>query len=57
VIVGARDEVQLQQNLGATGWTLTPAQMAQLEAASAKQRIYPYWHQAQFAERNPFPTT
>jgi aryl-alcohol dehydrogenase-like predicted oxidoreductase len=57
VIIGARDDAQLRQNLGATGWKLTPAQMAQLEAASAKQRIYPYWHQAQFAERNPFPTT
>ena len=56
VIIGARDEAQLRQNLGATGWKLTPAQMAQLEAASAKPRIYPYWHQAQFAERNPFPT-
>jgi aryl-alcohol dehydrogenase-like predicted oxidoreductase len=57
VIIGARDDVQLRQNLGATGWTLTPDQMAQLDVASAKQRIYPYWHQAQFAERNPFPTT
>jgi aryl-alcohol dehydrogenase-like predicted oxidoreductase len=57
VIIGARDEAQLRQNLGAAGWKLTPAQMAQLEAASAKPRIYPYWHQAQFAERNPFPTT
>ena len=56
VIIGARDEAQLRQNLGAAGWKLTPAQMAQLEAASAKPRIYPYWHQAQFAERNPFPT-
>jgi len=56
VIVGARDEAQLRQNLGATGWKLTPAQIAQLEASSAKPRIYPYWHQAQFAERNPFPT-
>ena len=28
-----------------------------LDAASAKQRIYPYWHQAQFPERNPFPTS
>ena len=56
MIIGARDEAQLRQNLGATGWKLSPAQMAQLEAASAKPRIYPYWHQAQFAERNPFPT-
>jgi len=56
VIIGARDEAQLRQNLGATEWKLTPTQMAQLEAASAKPRIYPYWHQAQFPERNPFPT-
>ncbi len=55
VILGARDEEQLRQNLGAVGWTLTPAQIARLDEASAKQRIYPYWHQAQF-ERNPFPT-
>jgi aryl-alcohol dehydrogenase-like predicted oxidoreductase len=57
VIIGARDELQLRENLGATGWALTPAQVARLDAASAKQRIYPYWHQAQFAERNPFPTS
>ncbi len=56
VIIGARDEAQLKQNLGAIGWTLTPAQVTRLETASAKPRIYPYWHQAQFAERNPFPT-
>jgi aryl-alcohol dehydrogenase-like predicted oxidoreductase len=56
VIIGARDETQLRQNLGAAGWKLTPAQMDRLDASSAKPRIYPYWHQAQFAERNPFPT-
>ncbi|MEO8064446.1 MAG: hypothetical protein ABI821_17045 [Pseudomonadota bacterium] len=38
------------------GWKLDPARVAQLEAASLKARTYPYWHQAQFAERNPFPT-
>jgi aryl-alcohol dehydrogenase-like predicted oxidoreductase len=57
VIIGARDETQLKQNLAATGWKLTPAQIAKLDAASAKERIYPYWHQAQFKERNPFPTS
>jgi aryl-alcohol dehydrogenase-like predicted oxidoreductase len=56
VIIGARDEAQLQENLGAIGWKLSAAQVARLEAASAKPRTYPYWHQAQFAERNPFPT-
>lgn len=56
VIVGARDEGQLRENLGAAGWSLAASHVAALEAASAKTRTYPYWHQAQFAERNPFPT-
>lgn len=56
VIIGARDETQLRQNLTAADFKLTPAQIARLEAASAKSRTYPYWHQAQFSERNPFPT-
>jgi aryl-alcohol dehydrogenase-like predicted oxidoreductase len=56
VIIGARDETQLRQNLAAADFKLTPAQIAKLETASTKPRIYPYWHQAQFAERNPFPT-
>jgi aryl-alcohol dehydrogenase-like predicted oxidoreductase len=56
VIIGARDETQLRANLEAAGWSLTPAQMARLDEVSAKPKIYPYWHQAQFAERNPFPT-
>ena len=56
VIVGARNEDQLRQNLGAVGWNLTPDQVAKLDASSATQPIYPYWHQRGFAERNPFPT-
>ena len=56
VIIGARNEEQLRQNLGAVGWTLTPEQVAKLDAASAVQMIYPYWHQKGFPERNPFPT-
>ncbi len=55
VIVGARDEAQLRQNLGAVGWSLTPEQVARLDAASARPLPYPYWHQAEFAERNPAP--
>ena len=56
VIMGARNEEQLRQNLGAVGWNLTPAQVAKLNAASATTLIYPYWHQRQFGERNPPPT-
>src|SRR5271163_2637072 len=55
VIVGARNEEQLRQNLGSVGWNLTTEQVAKLDAASATQPIYPYWHQRQFAKRNPIP--
>jgi aryl-alcohol dehydrogenase-like predicted oxidoreductase len=55
LVIGARNEEQLKANLGAVGWTLTPDQIAKLDVASARPLAYPYWHQAQFAERNPFP--
>ena len=55
VVIGARDEAQLRDNLGAVGWTLTKEQMAKLDAASARTKTYPYWHQAGFEERNPLP--
>jgi aryl-alcohol dehydrogenase-like predicted oxidoreductase len=55
VVIGARNETQLLQNLGAVGWSLTPAQIAKLDAASAKTPIYPYWHQMDFESRNPKP--
>ena len=57
VIVGARNEEQLRQNLGAIGWNLTAEQVAKLDAASATTLIYPYWHQRGFAERNPPPVS
>jgi aryl-alcohol dehydrogenase-like predicted oxidoreductase len=56
VIIGARDEKQLIDNIGATGWNLTPEQVKTLDKASAVTLAYPYWHQKQFKERNPFPT-
>ena len=55
LILGARNEEQLRQNLGSMGWSLTAAQIAKLDKASARQAVYPYWHQHQFAERNPPP--
>ncbi|HVG39698.1 MAG TPA: aldo/keto reductase [Pyrinomonadaceae bacterium] len=55
VIIGARDEAQLKQNLGAANWNLTAAQIAKLDEASATTPTYPYWHQRQFVERNPLP--
>lgn len=55
VIIGARNEEQLRQNLDAVGWELTVEQIAQLDAASRVTPAYPYWHQLGFAERNPPP--
>jgi aryl-alcohol dehydrogenase-like predicted oxidoreductase len=56
VIIGARNEEQLRQNLGAVGWKLTDEQVKKLDAASALVPAYPYWHQrGTFPERNPPP--
>jgi len=55
VIMGARDATQLEQNLAAAAIALTPAQLDTLDRASRRTPIYPYWHQAGFSERNPFP--
>ena len=54
VVVGARNEEQLRQNLGAVGWSLLPEQVARLDAASERPKAYPYWHQDGFP-RNPLP--
>ena len=54
VIMGARNEEQLSQNLAAVGWTLSSAQIAKLDKASDVAPIYPYWHQRQFTDRNPW---
>lgn len=45
VVVGARDETQLLQNLGMVGWTLSADDVAKLDAASYEVPVYPYWHQ------------
>lgn len=53
VIIGARNEVQLRDNLGAAGWDLSTEHMRLLNEASKVTAPYPYWHQAGFPERNP----
>lgn len=55
LVIGARDEEQLRQNLGALDWKLDAEHSALLDAASVTQPIYPYWHQMSFADRNPMP--
>lgn len=56
VIIGARNEEQLRQNLGAVGWSLTPEQVSALDAASDVLPPYPhtpYRQQEGFARLNP----
>ncbi|HEY8508590.1 MAG TPA: aldo/keto reductase [Steroidobacteraceae bacterium] len=60
VLIGARNEAQLRENLGAVGWNLTPAQIEKLDRASTVMPPYPYyayWN-GQFAERTlpPVPS-
>jgi aryl-alcohol dehydrogenase-like predicted oxidoreductase len=55
IVIGARNEQQLRDNLAAIGWSLAPEHVAALDAASALPPAYPYWHQRGFAERNPPP--
>jgi aryl-alcohol dehydrogenase-like predicted oxidoreductase len=55
IVIGARDEAQLRQNLGAIGWNLTPEQVARLDAVSRKTPAYPYWHQMGYDAILPKP--
>jgi aryl-alcohol dehydrogenase-like predicted oxidoreductase len=52
IIIGARNEEQLVQNIGAIGWNLTPAQIEKLDAASYVEPVYPVWHQRSTAMLN-----
>jgi aryl-alcohol dehydrogenase-like predicted oxidoreductase len=56
VIIGARNEAQLRDNLGAEGWSLSREQIARLDAASKVMPAYPYYPyrtQAGFTRINP----
>jgi aryl-alcohol dehydrogenase-like predicted oxidoreductase len=54
VVLGARTEEQLRDNLAAATWRLEPEEMARLDEVSALPEPYPYWHQHKFGvERNP----
>jgi aryl-alcohol dehydrogenase-like predicted oxidoreductase len=55
VVIGARHEDQLKDNLGAIGWTLDAAHIAALDAASDSRPPYPYWHQRLNRALNPPP--
>lgn len=59
ILIGARDEAQLRENLGAVGWSLDAEQLARLDAASRvapPYPYYPYWN-GQFTELSPPPVS
>jgi len=56
VIIGARNEAQLKDNLGAASFKLSDDQMARLDTVSQRPPAYPYWHQRRTSmDRNPPP--
>jgi aryl-alcohol dehydrogenase-like predicted oxidoreductase len=55
LVIGARNEEQLRQNLDAVGWNLTKEQVARLDSASHRHPAYPYWHQMGSDSINPKP--
>lgn len=55
IIIGARNETQLIENLGVVGWNLTADQVKRLDQASEIEPVYPYWHQRLNLTLNPLP--
>jgi len=55
IVIGARTEEQLKQNLDAAGWNLTTEQVKKLDEASNSEPVYPYWHQRKNQNLNPMP--
>jgi diketogulonate reductase-like aldo/keto reductase len=54
IIIGARNNAQLKDNLAAATWSLSDAQIARLDLASAVPLPYPYrMHQEFMGDRNP----
>jgi aryl-alcohol dehydrogenase-like predicted oxidoreductase len=53
IVIGARNEEQLRQNLAALEWTMTEGEIARLDVASATRVLYPYWHQQGFPQLFP----
>jgi len=55
IIIGARNEEQLKENLGSIGWSLSVEQVMRLDRVSEAFPAYPYWHQRQHAMLNAAP--
>jgi len=55
IIIGARNEEQLKQNLAAVDWNLSVEQVKRLDEVSNRDVVYPYWHQRKNLTLNPLP--
>lgn len=55
VIIGARNEEQLRQNLDCVNWKLSAEQISKLDKVSNQTPTYPYWHQRESQAINPSP--
>jgi len=51
LILGARDEIQLLDNIGAAELALDAGEMNRLDDVSALPLLYPYWWQAKYDDR------
>jgi aryl-alcohol dehydrogenase-like predicted oxidoreductase len=50
LVIGARTETQLADNLAAASLKLSDEETARLDSASLPRLLYPYWHQAKTAK-------
>jgi aryl-alcohol dehydrogenase-like predicted oxidoreductase len=45
IIVGARTDEQLKDNLAAASWTMSDEELQRLNDLTVPRILYPYWHQ------------
>jgi aryl-alcohol dehydrogenase-like predicted oxidoreductase len=55
LIIGARDPVQLADNLAAADWVMSDEEVARVAAAGAVPPPYPQWHQLRYNSRMAEP--
>jgi aryl-alcohol dehydrogenase-like predicted oxidoreductase len=56
IVLGARNESQLADNLASYELTLSPEQAARIEAAGRPRPLYPFWHRAMWGFDRPTPS-
>ena len=56
IVLGARNERAIPDNLASYDLTLTPEQAAGIEAAGRPRPLYPFWHRAMWGFDRPTPS-